>query len=398
MQINSPILFLEINKFEYIFSVGEYNESNKFKLLHTAKILNNDIKENQIIDYNLMFNILKKNIFSVEQKFNIILKDVILIIDNFDCNLINFSGFKKLNGSQLAKENITYILNSLKTKINEIEDQKTILHIFNSQYMLDQKKTENLPIGLFGNFYSQELSFFLISNNDYKNLNYVFEKCNLRIKKIISKSFVDGAFLINSNLKLDSFFKIEMDEEKSKIIYFENSALRYTQNFEFGSNIVIQDISKIIGLKKNIVKNILLNTIFTSDSLEEEYVDEKLIDKLNFRKIKKKLIFDIANARIQEMSDLILLKNINVISFLRKKTPIFLRICDESTFFPFQKSFENYFSKNNELELKILKNEIFKSYFEDVVKLVQFGWKKEAVPIVQEKKSIIARFFEVIFK
>ena len=26
--------------------------------------------------------------------------------------------------------------------------------------MLDQKKTENLPIGLFGNFYSQELSFF----------------------------------------------------------------------------------------------------------------------------------------------------------------------------------------------------------------------------------------------
>ena len=328
----------------------------------------------------------KKKYFSVEQKFNIVLKDVILIIDNFDCNLINFSGFKKLNGSQLAKENITYILNSLKTKINEIEDQKTILHIFNSKYMLDQKKTENLPIGLFGNFYSQELSFFLISNNDYKNLNYVFEKCNLRIKKIISKSFIDGAYLINSNLNLDTFFKIEIDEEKSKIIYFENSALRYTQNFEFGSDIVIQDISKIIGLKKNIIKNILLNSIFSNDSLEE-YVDEKLIDKLNFRKIKKKLIFEIANARIQEMSDLILLKNINVISFLKKKTPIFLRISDESTFFPMQKSFENYFSKNNELDLKILKNKIFESYFEDVVKLVQFGWKKEAVPIVQEKSQ-----------
>ena len=77
--------------------------------------------------------------------------------------------------------------------------------------------------------------------------------------------------------------------------------------------------------------------------------------------------------------------------------PIFLRISDESTFFPMQKSFENYFSKNNELDLKILKNKIFESYFEDVVKLVQFGWKKEAVPIVQEKKSIIARFFEVFF-
>ena len=38
------------------------------------------------------------------------------MIDNFDCSVINLSGYKRLNGSQLVKENITYILNSLKTK------------------------------------------------------------------------------------------------------------------------------------------------------------------------------------------------------------------------------------------------------------------------------------------
>ena len=157
MQINSPILILEINKFEYIFTVGEYNESNKIKLLHSIKILNNDIRENQIIDYDLMYKILKKNIFSVEQKFNIVLKDVILIIDNFDCNLINFSGFK-INSSQLLGKH-NYILNSLKTKINEIEDQKTILY-FLTQNICLTKKTENLPIGLFGNFIHKNYHFF----------------------------------------------------------------------------------------------------------------------------------------------------------------------------------------------------------------------------------------------
>ena len=55
----------------------------------------------------------------IEQKINFIFKEVTLIIDNFRCSLINFSGFKKLNGSQLVKENITYLLNSLKAKINE---------------------------------------------------------------------------------------------------------------------------------------------------------------------------------------------------------------------------------------------------------------------------------------
>ena len=46
----------------------------------------------------------------------------------------------------------------------------------------DKKKIENLPIGLFGNFYSHELSFCLIDNNDFKNLNNVFNNCNLKIK------------------------------------------------------------------------------------------------------------------------------------------------------------------------------------------------------------------------
>ena len=54
-----------------------------------------------------------------------------------------------------------------------------------------------LPIGLFGDFYSHELSFSLINNNDYKNLNNIFEKCNLKIKKILLKSFVEGSHISN---------------------------------------------------------------------------------------------------------------------------------------------------------------------------------------------------------
>ena len=49
-----------------------------------------------------------------------------------------------------------------------------IKSIFNSKYNLDNQKVENLPIGLFGDFYSHELSFILINKNDYKNLKNQF--------------------------------------------------------------------------------------------------------------------------------------------------------------------------------------------------------------------------------
>ena len=76
--------------------------------------------------------------------------------------MFKFIWFKKLNGSQLIKENITYIINSLKFSVIEQEKDKTILHIFNSKSVLDGQETENLPIGLFGNFYNHELTFFLM--------------------------------------------------------------------------------------------------------------------------------------------------------------------------------------------------------------------------------------------
>ena len=69
------------------------------------------------------------------------------------------SGFKKLDGSQFLIENITYILNTLKSIVEETELKKTIIHIFNSKFYLDNKKIDNLPIGLFGDNYSVNYLF-----------------------------------------------------------------------------------------------------------------------------------------------------------------------------------------------------------------------------------------------
>jgi cell division ATPase FtsA len=124
----------------------------------------------ELSDFEKVFNTIKKNIYLIEQKLNFTFKEIVLILENFNPTFLNLSGFKKLNGSQILRENITYILNSLKSYVDEIESKKTILHIFNSKFCLDNKKIENLPIGLFGDFYSHELSFYLINKNDYKNL------------------------------------------------------------------------------------------------------------------------------------------------------------------------------------------------------------------------------------
>ena len=392
-----PILFVEINNLEYIFAAGDKDENNHFKLIYKKIVPNLGINNSKILDFDLTHNTIKENIYLIEQKLKFTFKDVVLILNAFQCSFINLTGYKKLNGSQISKENITYILNSLKSTIDDFEIQKKIIHIFNSKYCLDNEKIENLPIGLYGDFYSHELSFCLINNNDYKNLNNIFNKCNLKIKKILLKSFVEGTYLASKNKDLDTFFKIEISENRSQLFYFENYALKFAQNFNFGSNLILSDITKVTSLKKDAVHKILSNNILTQKTLDQDFVEKELFDNKNYRKIKKKLIFEIAAARIQELSELFLLKNINLVSFNKKKTMIILKINDKSNMKCFEECYKLFFSKDNYFEVKFIENIEIESLLNNADQLVHFGWKKEAIPVIHAKKSLLAKFFDTLF-
>ncbi len=117
-------LYLEINNTNLIFFVGENNEDNNLKIFNKFSVPIEGIENNKIINFEKAFNLIKQNILIIEKKFNFTFKEIILILENFNPTFINLSGYKKLNGSQILRENITYILNILKSLVNEVETKK----------------------------------------------------------------------------------------------------------------------------------------------------------------------------------------------------------------------------------------------------------------------------------
>ena len=79
------------------------------------------------------------------------------------------------------------------------------------------------------------------------------------------------------------------------------------------------------------MNDILIN-LDLSIKNEEEYIEKNFFPDQNFRKIKKKLIVDIANARIQELAEVIIFKNLNFKSFVKKNLQIFLKINNKTDF------------------------------------------------------------------
>jgi cell division protein FtsA len=390
-------LYLEINNSNFIFSVEKKDEKNNLEIVNNIVIPIEGIEKNRINDLKKIFQVLKENIYLIEQKLNFTFKEIILIIENFNPTFINLSGYKKLNGSQILKENIIYILNTLKSYVDKIESKKTVIHIFNSKFNLDNEKIENLPIGLFGDFYSHEISLILMDTNDYKNLCNIFDQCNLKVKKIFLKSFIKGANISNKNKDLDTFFHIKLSNKNSKILFFENNSLKTEQDFKFNTDIILQDICKITSLKKETVELILGKIHFTNHLQEDEILDKDLFQNDNFRKIKKKLIYEIALARILEISEIMLSRNINFKSYVQSTKNIFLELDCKLQFYSLGEIYKTVFSNYGKWDLKFLDDMSNEDVINTSNQIVHYGWKTEAIPVTQNKKSMVARLFDTIF-
>ena len=396
--INShPTLFLEINNKNLIFIVGKTDQNNILKIEYKLEVPLKGIENNRISNFDDIFKIIKENIFLVEQKFSYTFKELVLILENLNPSFVNISGYKNLNGSQILRENITYILNTLKNSVEKIESKKMIIHIFNSKFNLDNKKIENLPIGLFGDFYSHELSFSLISLNNHKNLISVFEKCNLRVKKILIKSFVKGANICDNNKDIDTFFEIRINEKDTRIFLFENNCLKFEQDFKFGTDIIIQDISKITTLSIEEIKIILEKIKLSEDIPKDEILEKEFFKKNNFRKIKKKLIYEVALARIKEILEIIFFENVNFKYYDKFSYNIFIEIEQKILLNAFKVIFEKTFNQNGYSEINFINLLTTENLLNTANKLVHFGWKNEAIPVTTSKKSKIRRFFDAIF-
>ena len=394
---NLPKLFLNIGDLEICLIAGYNSDENTFELLEKLILPIDGISNNRITDLDKITNLLKKNILIIEQRVNYTFKDIIVILNNFQTSFLNISGFKKLNGTQISKENITYILNSLKSCVDEFEENKKILHIFNSEYNLDKKKLDNLPIGLFGNFYSHELSFSLINENDYKNLENILKQCNLKIKKLLLESFIKGSLINDASPETDTFIYIQIQNINSKVFCIQNNAIKFEQKFNFGSEIIISDICKITSLGKDLVKSIISENKNIHEISDKELVEEKYFNNQQYRKIKKSLISEIAEARIDELSKKFFFKNVNLQELLKKINVIYLEINDQQHSNCFIQAYEKNFCSGNKYEVRIVIKPKIEQIIDKAYNIVQFGWKKEAIPVIKSKKSFIRRFFQEIF-
>ncbi len=398
MKVDKPNLIILLNSDEIILYVLQLNKNLNCKILDKKIVKMKGIKNGKVIDANSSSVIIRESIEEVENKIDYNFKNVDVISSQSDFKCINVSGFKKLNGSTLKNDDVSFILNNIKKTILENEVSNSLIHIFNTQFMLDKNIVDNIPLGLHGNLYAHQLTFFLMPSNDIKNIKLILSKSNIILDKVILKNFVEGVELM-SNIDCQSFVKIKIMKEKSHISYFKNSCLVYVENFDFGFDILFRDVSKVCSLSYENVNRIFLDINFNeiNRNNQNNHLDKKYFKDQIFRKISISNIKDIVDARIKELINLMYEKNINFVSFRDNKNLIYLSIENSSILNNFRESFTNNFLESKNVHFLEQSEYYDEKLCNSASDLINKGWEKEAIPVVQLKKSLVSRIFASLF-
>ena len=399
MKLNEPYLIIELNDSKIIFFVISYDEDRDYKLIKNIIVDSDGILNGRIIDVVIVTKLIKKIINSLEDEMNHFFSKASIVINPKNVNSLNISGYKKLNGAQVSKGDIAYILNDIKKIISLTENKYSVIHLFNSSFSLDSDNLENLPIGLFGEFYNQNMTFFLVQKNILKNIKLVFNNCGINIDRIILKPFVEGINFLLKYKNHKNFTVLTIEGKNINISIFKNKSYVLTQDFDFGADLIIKDISKLCSLKINEVefflKEINLNSEIEIDA--DSCLNKKFFSTSPYRKIKHQLILDIITARLDELVEICYENNKNLDYFRKSNNAIYVIISKDEHL----KNIQFALQKNRLIDSRF----IFGQNVDDnllfslngAAELIGRGWEKEAIPVIQPNKSLISTFFSRLF-
>ena len=391
-------LFAEIKNNEIKYGVFNSSEDSNYNLIHSLNSKNDGIKYGHISDFNIASKTIGEDLNKVEKKLHCTFDKINIIINQREMLSTSITSFKNLNGAKVEKRDLEYILNEGKILISNENYKNKILHILNASYYLDKKKKDKIPLNIFADHLGISMTFISLPKNNIKNFKNLFENNDLKLDRIFCRPLTTCIKLTNYNNNLKNFFLINIDDELSTISYYDNFSLIFFKTFPFGTNSIYRDLTQLCSITFDEAKLILQEYNFKIKNKQKtDYIDRKFFSKSQFTKISLSHLREIIEARVCEMLNYIYIKNPNLTYFKERQSHIFLAFENKI----FQKNLGNVFE---ELIKSYSENVILKSLILDDVSMLGAaeltfkGWHAEALPYVEEKKSIFSQLFSRIFQ
>lgn len=201
-------------------------------------------------------------------------------------------------------------LNKLISMIGVQEPNTKVLHIIPISYKIDDLDGIKDPLGMVGGCLTLKATVIYTSKSLYKNLILAFERCNVKVIKVVAGPYALGLGVLTEEEAKIGTALVDIGATITTIAYFKDSTILFLKSIPVGGVNITKDIAYAFNIDFNSAERLKIlygsATRYTSNAKEFVLVPSKDDNNLvNLKQVQKSEIFSIIEPRVREILGLV---------------------------------------------------------------------------------------------
>ena len=162
MSTENPRGIVELGNIYVKCIIFKINQNNISEILSTSITESEGIHNGVIVNLEKASKVIRSSISAAEEKAKVTIKKTTVLIEQPEFLCTKLSKQRKIDGSKIHKYDIDFLLKESKKQIIHNDNNQSIIHIFNHNYIVDGKTFVEEPIDVFANSLSHEMTFITV--------------------------------------------------------------------------------------------------------------------------------------------------------------------------------------------------------------------------------------------
>jgi len=272
---------MSIKNFEVYFDCG----ASKIR----AAAFNKDNPKNAFYEESLFFDDhsnIKTEIYkiasSLEDKTSEYLDDVNLMIDSPEMLSIGISISKKLDGSNLKKSDIQFLIQDAKQQVLSNHSHQNIIHIIIQNYKIDNIKHNFIPDDIKCNLITLDILFICLPKTIIEYFKKQFFKSDISVKNFFCSSYAKSINYKSDLFPIENISFIDIGFNKTSITCYSENKIIFLGALPIGGNHITKDISQILKINLKEAESLKLSFDKSENFINDKKISLDLIQKIIF--------------------------------------------------------------------------------------------------------------------
>ena len=308
MAIGDIIVGVDIGTEKVTVVVGEVNNFNQIEILCNTSAKSSGMQKSKIINELDIIEAVNKAIKDAEEEADIKINSAYTTIPGKYVTIVQNSITKEVKDKYagISVRDVASGINLVRDI--EIPEDKVLIDIVPSEFILDNGKVVEDPIGSISSSYTLNGQVVLADRDYVKQITSIFKKIGVEIDGIVPTILAQRNLILDTNELSDNVMILDVGAGNTNIGVFESSKFIYTNTIPIGGESITKDIAFVLNITEEEAEKLKKQYGLAMKSFIDN--DNAIIlntckGEKNTKAIKSSELIEIIEARVEEIFSLV---------------------------------------------------------------------------------------------